>query len=207
LVAAAVANAAGTLTLYNSIIAYAGSSSNAWGSITDGGFNISSDGSANFNSGSSFNLTDPRLKALDDYGGPTPTMALDSDSPAIDFGASAGAPLNQRGLIRPSGPGVDMVFELQSTSPQILKLVLSEKMGALVSSDGTECVLILQDTSNLPFGRTRTNRPILKRNRSPSPDRQQEFNGRIFQAQNSLIHFGLRLKMCRSEARPNTVLD
>jgi hypothetical protein len=60
---AEVANAAGTFTLYNSIIAYSGSFSNAWGTIIDGGFNISSDGSANFNSGSSFNFTDPHLKA------------------------------------------------------------------------------------------------------------------------------------------------
>jgi hypothetical protein len=150
---AAVANAAGTLTLYNSIIAYAGSSSNAWGTITDGGFNISSDGSANFNSGSSFNFTDPLLKALGDYGGPTSTMALDSDSPAVDFGASAGAPLtDQRGLARPAGPGVDIgAFELQSTSPQIPKLVLSEKNGELWLSFQMEpnLVLILQGTSNL----------------------------------------------------------
>jgi hypothetical protein len=150
---AEVANAAGTLTLYNSIIAYAGSSSNAWGTITDGGFNMSSDGSANFNSGSSFNFTDPHLKALGDYGGPTFTMALDNDSPAIDFGASAGAPLtDQRGLIRPAGPGVDIgAFELQSTSPHLPKLVLSEKNGELWLSFQMEpnVVLILQETSNL----------------------------------------------------------
>lgn len=106
----------GTIWLRNSILAYPGTNHNAWGTITDGGFNMSSDGSANFNSGASFNFTDPLLGALANNGGPTLTMALSPDSPAVDFGTSVGAPnTDQRGFPRPSGLGVDMgAYELQA---------------------------------------------------------------------------------------------
>jgi hypothetical protein len=104
----------GTISLLNSIVAYPDTNHNAWGTITDAGYNISSDGSANFNSGTSFNFTDPLLQSLADNGGPTLTMALSPDSPAVDFGTSAGAPLmDQRGFTRPTGLGFDMgAYEL-----------------------------------------------------------------------------------------------
>jgi hypothetical protein len=104
----------GTISLLNSIIAYPGTNHNAWGTITDAGYNMSSDGSANFNSGLSFNFTDPLLQGLADNGGPTLTMALSADSPAVDSGTSVGAPLtDQRGVTRPVGLGFDMgAFEL-----------------------------------------------------------------------------------------------
>ncbi|HMP84605.1 MAG TPA: choice-of-anchor Q domain-containing protein, partial [Verrucomicrobiota bacterium] len=115
---AQVGNANGTLSLQNSILAYGGTNSNAWGAISDAGFNISSDGSANFNSGASFNFTDPRLMTLGYNGGLTRTMALQSNSPAIDFGA-AGAPASaQRGVTRPTAYGVDMgAYEFQAAPP------------------------------------------------------------------------------------------
>jgi hypothetical protein len=103
-------NDSGTVTLRNTILAYPnGTNSNTHGPITDGGHNISSDASANFNSGTSFNFTDPRLEPLADNGGPTLTMALRSDSPAIDFGGTTSAPaIDQRGFPRPSGNGIDI---------------------------------------------------------------------------------------------------
>lgn len=106
-----------TLALRNSILAYPGTNSNAHGTIIDAGHNISSDGSANFSSGTSFNFTDPRLEPLANYGGPTLTMALRSNSPAIDFGDSEGAPAtDQRGFPRGTGSGVDIgAFEFQPT--------------------------------------------------------------------------------------------
>ncbi len=104
----------GTLAFRNSILAYSGTNHNTWGTITDAGYNMSSDGSANFNSGSSFNFTDPLLGPLADNGGPTLTMALSAGSPAVDFGTSVGAPnTDQRGFARPSGLGVDVgAYEL-----------------------------------------------------------------------------------------------
>jgi len=104
-----VDNNSGTLSLHNSILAYSGSNSNASGTITDNGYNISSDGSANFEGGSSYNFTDPLLGALANNGGPTLTMALLPMSPAIDSGGSSGAPVtDQRGYARPAGAGFDI---------------------------------------------------------------------------------------------------
>ena len=104
-----IANVSGTLWLHNSLLAYAGTNGNAYGPITDDGYNISSDGSAAFGGGNSYNFTDPKLLALADNGGPTLTMALQSISPAIDSGDSSGAPgTDQRGFLRPIGDGVDM---------------------------------------------------------------------------------------------------
>lgn len=119
-----VANSNGVLELHNSIIAYGGTNGNAFGPITDLGFNISSDGSANFQSGASYNYTDPQLGPLQDNFGPTLTMNLLSNSPAIDFGDSSEAPpTDQRGFPRPNGDGVDIgaveFYVLNIPPPQI----------------------------------------------------------------------------------------
>ena len=104
-----IVNSNGTVRLCNSLIAYGGTNGNVWGTaITDDGFNFSSDGSAGFASGSSFNFTDPQLAPLGDYGGPTLCMALLPTSPAIDYGDNVGAPAtDQRGFFRPYGSSVD----------------------------------------------------------------------------------------------------
>jgi hypothetical protein len=148
-----VANLAGTLALENSIIAYPGTSSNASGTISDAGYNMSSDGSANFESGTSFNFTDPLLLPLANNGGPTLTMALSSDSPAVDSGTAAGAPsTDQRGLPRPSGSGVDMgAYQLQQNAVQIPALALTRVQQLLqLSFQGqSNTSYILQGSSTL----------------------------------------------------------
>jgi hypothetical protein len=118
LLGANAANTNGVLALRNSLLAYGEGAPNGWGTITDGGFNMSSDGSCDFQSGSSYNFTDPKLDDLADNGGPTLTMALLPESPAIDFGTAVGAPsVDQRGTARPSGDGVDMgAFEVGQTA-------------------------------------------------------------------------------------------
>ena len=104
-----MANSNGTFRVHNSLIAYGGTNSNAYGTIIDDGYNISSDGSTAFASGTSYNFTDPKLGPLADNGGPTLTMAPLANSPAIDFGDPNGAPhSDQRGLLRPFGDGVDI---------------------------------------------------------------------------------------------------
>lgn len=119
LLGANVANTNGNLTLRNSLLAYPGTNANAWGTVTDGGYNMSSDGSANFSSGSSFNFTDPKLLPLANYGGMTPTMALALNSPAIDWAPLGDAPAtDQRGFPRPYGDGVDVgAFEAGPPTP------------------------------------------------------------------------------------------
>jgi hypothetical protein len=118
------ANAASTngiLALRNSLLAYPGTNENTWGTITDSGYNISSDGSAGFNSGSSFNFTDPKLFQLADNGGGIPTMALAPDSPAIDWAPVADAPAtDQRGYARGYGGGIDLgAFEIVPPVPPL----------------------------------------------------------------------------------------
>ena len=107
------------ITLRNSLLA--GTSTNVWGQIIDGGYNMSSDGSATFSSGTSFNFTDPKLLPLANNGGPTFTMALAVDSPAIDWVPSVNAPpIDQRGFARPYGASADIgAFEVGPFVPAL----------------------------------------------------------------------------------------
>src|SRR5262245_38549057 len=89
--------------LVNTILANSPSGSNYFGVVSDGGGNISSDGSCNFSALGSLNNTDPVLGPLGDYGRPTPTMHLQSGSPALDGEISAFCPLHdQRGVAGPT---------------------------------------------------------------------------------------------------------
>jgi hypothetical protein len=96
----------GSVALLNTILAGA---DNVLGPVVDNGFNICSDGTASLNSGASFSFTNPKLLPLASNNGSTMTMSLAPDSPAIDFATTSGAPfIDQRGLVRPLGAGVDI---------------------------------------------------------------------------------------------------
>jgi hypothetical protein len=74
-------------SLKNTILASSsGGRGNCSGTIIDTGYNISDDNSCKFSATSSRNNTNPMLdpKGLQHNGGPTETIALDSESPAID---------------------------------------------------------------------------------------------------------------------------
>lgn len=111
-----IATTNGTFAIENSIIAYGGLVPNVWGTINDLGNNICSDDSGGF-SYPSMSSVDPLLEPLANYGGPTATMALLPDSPAIEFGTAVGAPsTDQRGEPRASGRFIDVgAFEHQTT--------------------------------------------------------------------------------------------
>jgi hypothetical protein len=105
-----IARSAGTFVLANSILANAGAGTNAFGTITDLGFNVSSDNSLNLtNTGSLKNVTNVNLTALGDFGGPTFTILPMNGSPAINRGAVGGIclPTDQRGTNRTFGPTCD----------------------------------------------------------------------------------------------------
>ncbi|MGA7380248.1 MAG: choice-of-anchor Q domain-containing protein [Terriglobales bacterium] len=117
-------NYSGAFTLQNSIVANS-SGGNCGGAITSNGYNLSDDNTCNFSGPGDLNNTDPMLDPLGNYGGPTQTMALPGDSPAIDAGNPNGCTdgqghllkTDQRGAPRP-GPhddhGCDMgAFENQ----------------------------------------------------------------------------------------------
>jgi len=67
----------------NTIIANGGHDPNCWGTTFDQGNNLQFPGTT---CGSSIPVKDPKLLPLADNGGPTQTMALAADSPAIDAG-------------------------------------------------------------------------------------------------------------------------
>lgn len=115
----------GSATLQNSIFAN-NPGGNCSGAITSTGYNVSSDGSCNFNGPGDLNNTDPKLGPLQNNGGPTQTQALLSGSPAIDAGNPNGCTdglgrllkTDQRGKPRPDKEdtgGCDMgAYERQS---------------------------------------------------------------------------------------------
>jgi hypothetical protein len=99
----------GSATLQNSIVANSLSGGNCYGAVTSKGYNLSSDGTCNFNNTGDLNNTDPKLGQLGNYGGPTQTIPLLSASPAIDAGNPGGCTdgeghllkTDQRGKPRP----------------------------------------------------------------------------------------------------------
>ena len=99
----------GNVSLQNTIVANSSYGGNCDGTMTSKGYNLSSDGTCNFNNTGDLNNTDPMLGLLQNNGGPTQTQALLSGSPAIDAGNPNGCTdgngkllkTDQRGLPRP----------------------------------------------------------------------------------------------------------
>lgn len=85
-------------------------SSSAYGAFKDGGYNLVSDRSIKFKKGSTSRVDiDPLLGELQDNGGPTETMELLDDSPAIDGGSEVVIlRTDQRGAYRPAGEATDI---------------------------------------------------------------------------------------------------
>ena len=132
--AGALYNESGTLTVSNTILAnntatgYGGNCSavDVDNPTTDGGYNIEDGDTCGFTQDTgSLSNTDPLLDpaGLQDNGGPTLTIGLQPDSPALDFiGQDACPPptTDQRGVERPQEEACDSgAFELvqQSTPP------------------------------------------------------------------------------------------
>jgi hypothetical protein len=106
-----VANgSAGVLELKNSIVAYGPAGKNGYGSITDLGNNLASDGSLELGPYSHEN-TDPKLGPLTDMDGTNQFMLPLAGSPAINAGDDEWAPeTDQRGFPRlePDDPASDI---------------------------------------------------------------------------------------------------
>ena len=128
----------GTLALANSIVAYAVKGQNLAGKLSDLGHNISSDSSLRLDGPGSRISTDPLLLALADNGGPTPTIALAAESPAIDAAEGLDAPLeDQRGVIRPAFDAPDIgSYERLPDAPQIASLAFESGQIILLSGSG-----------------------------------------------------------------------
>jgi hypothetical protein len=97
----------GTTTFQNTIMANSGG--NCSGTVSSSGYNLSSDGSCNFNGKGDKNDTEPKLRSLHNNGGPTETMAEIHGSKTIDKGNPKGCTdgeghkltTDQRGYPRP----------------------------------------------------------------------------------------------------------
>jgi hypothetical protein len=185
-----IANTNGTLRLHNSIIAYSGTNANAYGPITDDGYNISSDGTASLSNGSSYNNTDPQLAPLGDYGGPTWCMALLPISPAIDSGDSAGSPnTDQRGFARPFGAGPDIgayeygsyLLGIPTGAPGYLNLAASANYFLLSFTVAPSSAYRLQASTNLTtWTDLNTNGPFATATNISQTISRQGFNLRYF---------------------------
>lgn len=139
-----VAKKKGTgFTLANSIIGVASSGNGAYGKIVDGGYNISADKSIKFKKGATSLMNTNALAAggdIADNGGPTLTIALGANSPAVDR-IPADAPftppsIDQRGIDRPIGSAFDVgAYELDPNRVTILSQPVSTNV--LVGTNAT----------------------------------------------------------------------
>lgn len=89
-----------TTTLKSTIVANSLNGDNCVGTVTSEGHNLSDDGSCGLAAQGDQPNTDPLLRPLGDYGGPTRTAALRPTSPAVDAGFADGTTTDQRGLPR-----------------------------------------------------------------------------------------------------------
>jgi hypothetical protein len=112
----------GSATVKNTILAGGGVAPNCFGVITDAGYSISDDATCGFSATGSRNSTNPMLDpaSLKNNGGPSATIALDSESPAIDAIPLADCtdlnsnPIHtdQRGALRPDPGEVKVICDI-----------------------------------------------------------------------------------------------
>jgi HYR domain len=98
-----LSNNQGTMSIRGSIVAN-NTGGNCFGGVSDQGYNLDSDGSCGFTGTGDLQNTNPQLdpNGLQNNGGPTQTIALQSTSPAIDQIPVASCPAtDQRGNSRP----------------------------------------------------------------------------------------------------------
>ena len=146
-----------TLTVENSL--FAGESGgpnclvNGDGSITDAGYNLDDGTSCGFTAATSLSNTNPMLdpSGLQDNGGPTLTIALQSGSPAIDAipvganGCGTTLRIDQRGVARPQGAGCD-IGAFESLPPAAdLSITKSGAPNPVVSGNRLTYTLIVTD--------------------------------------------------------------
>jgi CSLREA domain-containing protein len=98
----------GTATLTNTIVANSRGGGNCSGKITSRSHNLDSDGTCKLSSPGDLSDTDPEIGPLQGNGGPTFTLALLPDSPAVDAGGPNCPPTDQRGVSRPQGAACDI---------------------------------------------------------------------------------------------------
>jgi hypothetical protein len=106
-------NSGSPVTLLNTIVAASTTGGNCSGPVTDGGHNLEDGASCGFSATTSRSSMDPLFAGgLADNGGPTGTIALRPNSPAVDDiprgeGGCGAVTEDQRGVARPQGPPIE----------------------------------------------------------------------------------------------------
>ncbi|MGD1278197.1 MAG: right-handed parallel beta-helix repeat-containing protein, partial [Tepidisphaeraceae bacterium] len=152
-------------TLHGTIVA-----GNTGGDLSGGGingtYNLIRDGSGGLSAASSsHNILgtasspiDPLLAQLGNYGGPTQTMALLPNSPAIGHGASFNVTTDQRGFPRPGPSGYDIgAFQTQA-NPLVVNTTLDDPIGVGLLSlrDATNLADAMGGNQTITFGASLT---------------------------------------------------
>ena len=146
-----VAATAGSLILKNTIVADTPTGTNAYGTIIDAGYNLSSDASCDFTNVGSENNVNPLLGPLANNGGPTETCALLSGSPAIDAITDNSYPAaDQRGFSRPFGSAGDIgAVEYYPDAFTIHSLTLNNNRWQIAGTGFPSTAYRLQASTNL----------------------------------------------------------
>ena len=88
----------------------------------------------------------PRLYTLGDNGGPTPTHALQQDSPALDAGSSNGGPAtDQRGFPRVFGPAADIGAFEEDPDPSLRALITEQPSSVNACAGGNATFTVVAD--------------------------------------------------------------
>ncbi len=134
----------GSIVAGNTLIGTGGFGPNVYAGITtDGGHNLLSPelrGEAPA-AGDVFSAA-PGLDALADNGGPTPTMALLTGSPAIDAGRAADASADQRGVAVQNGRRDVGAYESGYTPPPTPAATTTTTAGATATYDASQTVTL-----------------------------------------------------------------
>lgn len=118
-----LARRGGTFVVANSIVGGSAPGRDAYGAMTDKGFNLWSDTSIRpARRSTSRNATNPQLGPFGFYGGPTLTIPLLTNSPARDKIPPASAPAaDQRGIPRPVNSLSDIgAYEYEAAGPPVV---------------------------------------------------------------------------------------
>ncbi len=152
------------LAIGNTIVAYSeadGNCFNSGGFLNSLGHNLDSGNTCGFSAVGDLVNTDPLLGPLQNNGGPTPTRALLTGSPAIDQGDNTSCPAtDQRGIPRPQGVACDIgAYEAGATADLGLAVSVSPALVGLsdrmtytlvISNLGPSAAMTVTITDTLP---------------------------------------------------------
>jgi hypothetical protein len=128
----------GNLVFQNTIVANSPSGGNCSGVVTSQNFNLSDDGTCNFNQPDDLINTPAKLTPLGNFGGSTQTHHPLSGSAAIDS-ADCVIPVDQRGAARPQGPDCDRGSVEALTPVALQTLCVSLFTGGVASPPSGQC--------------------------------------------------------------------